>query len=121
MKLTGKPTVDNVMNPNVVSVTTDTRVKEAAKQMSLSGIKKILVMEGDTPRGVLELFRIGPEDFDKKVSNLLLSPVAVVDSGTDLEKAYESIKTSAAVAVQKNNKIIGVVTMSDYAKSQRLL
>ena len=83
-------------------------------------VNKVLVTENDKPKSILEISKITPEDIknDKKISDLNLSPLFVVASGASLSDTFTLLKKYPAIVVQKGNDISGIVTMTDYARSE---
>lgn len=109
--------VENIMSEPVYSVDGDTTAESALKEMQKHGTKKILVRDGQTPKGVLEAWKITKSDYKLKVSQIPLSDFEVVPKGTELSEIKQQLLKLAAVYVsdsQDKSKLIGVVTSFDF-------
>jgi CBS domain-containing protein len=113
--------VDSIMNPSVQKIDVNSSVKEAIRVLVTHHVKKVLVTENDKPKSLLEISNITPEDIknNRKIAELKLSPLATVSSGASLSETFTLLKAyPALVVVQKDSHISGIVTMTDYARSE---
>jgi CBS domain-containing protein len=116
----GRPPVDYVMSKPVYFVDENDLVERASDTMKRYGVKKILVKRNQTPIGVLENWKIGPRDFDKKVKDIPLGEIRLMSQDSDLEDVEKALAMASAVyIVDRNQKddIIGVVTTYDLYKA----
>ena len=114
------PTVDQIMQQPVYSVDVTDLASTAIQIMEQHGIKKILVKDADSPRGVLMRWMITSSDLSRKVGEMSLLPFGRMPTTTSLDNARRQVAEYAAVYVhlpEDPKKIIGVVTAFDLVRS----
>jgi CBS-domain-containing membrane protein len=119
--------VADVMVKDVMTVDENATVKEAAGVMDkleigcLIAVKKGKATGILTERDLLKRIVAASRDATKtKVKNIMSSPLVVVESSTDLEKA---VKLMFQMKIKKlpvvdNKRLIGLITLTDVARFQ---
>ena len=119
--------VEDVMVKDVMTVDENATVKEAAGIMDkleigcLIAVKKGKATGILTERDLLKRIVAASRDATKtKVKDIMSSPLVVVESSTDLEKA---VKLMFQVKIKKlpvvdNKRLVGLVTLTDVARFQ---
>jgi CBS domain-containing protein len=118
------PTVKDLMTKNVVTVDTNKTVVEAAVLMSEKDIGDLIVMEGNTPVGIITerdfVRRVLAEgkSTDSKVSEVMTSPLKVIDPDAPIKEAARRMvnKRIRRLPVIKDNKLVGIITAADFAR-----
>ncbi len=123
---TGKvmPTVKDLMTKNVVTIDSDKTVVEAALLMSQHDIGDLVVMENNTPVGIVterDLVRrvlAEQKSAGTKVSEVMTSPLKVIDPEAPIKEAARRMvnKKIRRLPVIKDNKLVGILTAADFAK-----
>jgi predicted transcriptional regulator len=109
-------TISNVKNTNYQVIDKGTEAYEMAKKAS-----NLILLDENNPIGALEFAQISKNDLvsNKTVSEIKYSPVDVKDGQTKVGDAYEDLEKGKVILVKgKDDKIDGVLTMSDYAKKR---
>jgi CBS domain-containing protein len=138
--------VIDVMNPNVITVTPDTTVRECIKLLRENNVSGVpVVTDGDlvgivTENDILSLLEI-PEHIEVpvreiierlelrdsvsddvgewKVDRVMTKSVHTISADADIETATEHMirhKINRLPVVDKDNKLIGIVTRGDIIK-----
>jgi CBS domain-containing protein len=118
------PTVKDLMTKNVVTIDADKTVVEAAVLMSGNDIGDLVVMENNTPVGIVTerdfVRRVLAEGkpVDTKVSEVMTSPLKVIDPEAPIKEAARRMvnKKIRRLPVIKDNKLVGILTAADFAK-----
>ena len=118
------PTVKDLMTKNVITIDSNKTVAEAAALMSEKGIGDLIVMDGDTPIGI-----VTERDFvrrvlakqksaDTAISEVMTSPLMVIDPEAPIKEAAQRMVSSdiRRLPVIKDNKLVGIITAADFAK-----
>lgn len=111
----------DIMKEQVVTVDSAASVMDAAKKMDEKNIGCVIVMENETPLGILT-----ERDFIKKmiinekpastlVKNIMSSPLISIDPDATVWELAElmKIKRIHKVPVIQENKLLGIVTTTD--------
>ena len=118
------PTVKDLMSKNVVTIDVNKTVAEAAALMSEKDIGDLIVMDGDTPVGIVTerdfVRRVLAEGKSRqsKVSEVMTSPLKVIDPEAPIKEAARRMvnKRIRRLPVIKDNKLVGIITAADFAR-----
>ena len=113
------------MTKNVITVTADTTVFEAAELMNSKGIGCLLVVQDQVPIGIVTerdfVRRIVAKNLPHsvKVSEIMTKNLVTVDPDTSLKDAARlmSINKIRRLPVLKQNKLVGIVVASDFVRN----
>ena len=115
--------LNEILTPNVISVSPTTPVSEAIRTMRSNNISCIVVLEGNEPigifteRNVVQVLAERGADFDdREIRELMSSPVLTANKNTEMYTAYNLLvthKIRRLVVVDDENHAIGVVTQSN--------
>jgi len=119
------PCVKDIMTKNVITVTADTTVFEAAELMNSKGIGCLLVVQDQVPIGIVTerdfVRRIVAKNLPHsvKVSEIMTKNLVTVDPDTSLKDAARlmSINKIRRLPVLKQNKLVGIVVASDFVRN----
>jgi CBS domain-containing protein len=112
--------VSEIMNTNVMTISPGAKVYEAARLMADNPLGCVIVVEGNKPVGIVtetDIIRIlgGKKiTFNKKISEIMSSPVTTIHPGTKLEKASKIIDTKhlRKYPVVDGGNLVGLITES---------
>ena len=118
------PTVKDLMTKNVVTIDVNKTVVEAAALMSENDIGDLIVMEDNTPVGIVTerdfVRRVLAEgkSTESKVSEVMTRPLKVIDPDAPIKEAARRMvnKRIRRLPVIKDNKLVGIITAADFAK-----
>jgi CBS domain-containing protein len=118
------PTVKDLMTKNVVTIDANKTVFEAAVLMSEKDIGDLIVMEDNTPVGIVTerdfVRRVLAEgkSTDSKVSEVMTRPLKVIDPEAPIKEAARRMvnKRIRRLPVIKDNKLVGIITAADFAR-----
>ena len=118
------PTVKDLMTKNVVTIDVNKTVVEAAALMSENDIGDLIVMDNNTPVGIVTerdfVRRVLAEgkSADSKVSDVMTRPLKVIDPDAPIKEAARRMvnKKIRRLPVIKDNKLVGIITAADFAK-----
>ena len=118
------PTVKDLMTKNVVTIDVNKTVVEAATLMSINDIGDLIVMEDNTPVGIVTerdfVRRVLAEgkSTESKVSEVMTRPLKVIDPDAPIKEAARRMvnKRIRRLPVIKDNKLVGIITAADFAK-----
>ena len=118
------PTVKDLMTKNVVTVDANKTVVEAAVLMSEKDIGDLVVIDGNTPVGIITerdfVRRVLAEgkSVDSKVSEIMSHPLKVIDPDAPIKEAARRMvnKRIRRLPVIKDNKLVGIITAADFAR-----
>jgi len=118
------PTVKDLMTKDVLTIDTDKTVIEAAALMSQNDVGDLVVMENNTPVGI-----VTERDFvrrvlavakstNTRVSEVMSTPLKVIDPEAPIKEAARRMvnKGIRRLVVIKDNKLVGIITATDFAK-----
>ena len=117
--------VSNIMTKEIVTVKQDSSVKQAIERMVEKNIGSVVVTERGkmvgilTERDVLKKLRFDSECADKKVSELMSSPLIKIDDKAAIGKAADLMaeKGIRRLLVTKDDKIVGIITERDVMRA----
>jgi CBS domain-containing protein len=118
------PTVKDIMTKNVVTINADKTVAEAAVLMSQNDVGDLVIMEGNTPVGIVTerdfVRRVLAEgkSVKTKISEVMTSPLRVIDPEAPIKEAARRMvnKGIRRLPVIKDNKLVGILTAADFAR-----
>ena len=118
------PKVKDVMTKTVITVESNKTVTEAAALMAENDVSNLIVMENNTPIGI-----ITERDFVRRVlakekppktriSEVMSTPLRVIDPEATLKEAARRMvrKRIRRLPVIKDNKLVGIITAADFAR-----
>ncbi len=118
------PTVKDFMTKNVITIDASKTVIEAADLMSQNNVGDLVVMDKNTPVGIVterDLVRrvlAERKSLDIKVSEVMTTPLRVIDPDASLKEAARRMvnKGIRRLPVIKDNKLVGIITTADFAR-----
>ncbi len=116
--------VSDIMKEQVISIDETKTIKEAASMMNEAKIGSIIITKDDIPVGILTerdfVTKIAVEEIPLSVSlsQVMIKPLLVVTPNQTVWEAAEIMNNMHVhrLAVQKGDKIIGMVTTTDLIK-----
>jgi len=118
--------VKDAMTREVVSVDESASIKEAVDIMNELQIGSLIVLEKGRAKGIVterDFLRRGigeaKDVMNTKVKEIMTTPLVVVTPNTDLEEAVKLMfqKKIKKLAVVDANKLVGIVTLTDIART----
>ena len=116
--------VKDVMTKTVITIEDNKTVSEAAALMAESDVANLIVMDGNTPIGI-----VTERDFVRrvlakkknpktKISEIMSTPLRVIDPDAPLKEAARRMvrKRIRRLPVIIDNKLVGIVTATDFAR-----
>ena len=118
------PTVKDFMTKNVITIDASKTVIEAADLMSQNNVGDLVVMDKNTPVGIVterDLVRrvlAERKSLNIKVSEVMTTPLRVIDPEASLKEAARRMvnKGIRRLPVIKDNKLVGIITTADFAR-----
>ena len=116
--------VKDLMTKNVVTIDSNKTVAEAAALMSEKSIGDLIVLEDNTPVGIITerdfVRRVLAEEksINIKVSEIMTHPLKVIDPEAPIKEAARRMVNNGIrrLPVSKDNKLIGIITVADFAR-----
>jgi CBS domain-containing protein len=118
------PKVKDFMTKGVLTIDKDKTVIEAAELMTQKGVGDIIVLDSETPRGI-----VTERDFvrrviakrkplDTKISDIMTKPLVTIGPEAQLSVAARRMVNNKIrrLPVMKHHKLIGIILVSDFAK-----
>lgn len=114
--------IKGVMTKNVVTVSGDMPINEAARIMEKGNIGSVIVVKGDSPVGIVTerdiTYRVVSPDkkpSSVKVSEIMSKPVMTIDPGINITEASKIMAKNnlRRLPVMKNGKLAGIITNKD--------
>ena len=114
--------ISEYMSSPVLSVDSDSTVKEAAQHMGANRVGALLVKKCDEYIGIItdsdmarKLIGKGLNPETTKVSEIMSQPIMTIGHSLPIEKADEMMEKSSIrhLAVTKEEKIVGVLSIKD--------
>lgn len=120
----GSFSVKDIMNPNVVSLGSDSTLKEASELMDKQKIGSIVIMDNEKPVGIITerdyatRVMLKPYSADSKVSEVMSSPVIHVSSEQSVAEIIDIManKDIRKVPVIDDGKVLGIVTGTEFLR-----
>ena len=119
------PSVKDIMNKTVSTITPDQTIFETAKIMSSDGVHCVLVVEKDAPVGLITerdiVVKIIAEkkSLDIKVNEVMSKKLITINPDASLKDAARLMSTNKIrrLPVIKQNKLVGLVSASDFVRN----
>jgi CBS domain-containing protein len=113
--------VRDSMTRDVVSVSADTSVKDAAVKMLDNNIGCVVVMDGSKPVGImterdfLTIARHSTDPSTIPVSKVMSTELVTIDPDSDLSKAGKLMKEKniRRLPVKEDERLVGIITSKD--------
>ena len=118
------PTVKDLMTKNVLTIDASKTVIEAAVLMSQNEVGDLVVMENNIPVGIVterdfvrRVLAVG-KSTRTKVSEVMSTPLKVISPEAPIKEAARRManKGIRRLAVIKDNKLVGIITATDFAR-----
>ena len=117
--------VKDIMIKDVVTITVDKTVFEAAELMDSKGIGCLIIVQGETPVGIVTerdfVRRIIAKKlpYDIKVSEIMTKRLVAVDPDVSLKDAARLMSSNKIrrLPVVKQKKLVGIVVASDFIRN----
>jgi CBS domain-containing protein len=118
-------TVKDLMTKEAATTTPETRLQEVAKIMGEKHIGSLIVVQNEKPIGIVterdllsKVLAIGLSLKDKKVEEVMSSPLAQVSARAKIKKVAQTmISGNSRLGVFNGENLVGVVTASDLIKT----
>jgi CBS domain-containing protein len=119
------PSVKDIMTKNVVTITADKTVFEAAELMDFKKIGCLIVAQNEAPMGIVTerdiVRRIVAKKmpYDVRVSEIMTQNLVTVDPDSSLKDAARLMSNNGIrrLPVVKQNKLVGIVVSSDFVRN----
>ncbi len=119
------PSVKDIMAREVITITEDKTIFEAAELMNSKEIGCLIIVQGESPIGIVTerdfVRRIAAKKlpYDAKVSDVMTKNLVTVDPDVSLKDAARlmSCNRIRRLPVVKNNKLVGIVVASDFIRN----
>ena len=117
--------VKDIMIKDVVTIAVDKTVFEAAELMNSKGIGCLIIVQGETPVGIVTerdfVRRIIAKKlpYDIKVSEIMTKSLVAVDPDVSLKDAARLMSSNKIrrLPVVKQKKLVGIVVASDFIRN----
>ena len=118
------PTVKDLMTKDVLTIDANKTVIEAAVLMSQNDVGDLVVMENNTPVGIVterdfvrRVLAVG-KSTTTRISEVMSTPLRVIDPEAPIKEAARRMvnKGIRRLAVIENNKLVGIITATDFAR-----
>jgi len=118
------PIVKDLMTKDVLTIDTNKTVIEAAAVMSQNDVGDLVVMENNLPVGIVterdfvrRVLAVG-KSTKIRVSEVMSTPLKVIDPEAPIKEAARRMvnKGIRRLVVIKDNKLVGIITSTDFAK-----
>ncbi len=118
------PTVKDLMTKDVLTIDASKTVGEAAAIMSQNDVGDLVVMDNNLPVGIVterdfvrRVLAVGKSP-DIRISEIMSSPLRVIDPEAPIKEAARRMisKGIRRLVVIKDNKLVGIITTTDFAK-----
>jgi CBS domain-containing protein len=119
------PKVKDIMTKNVVSISGNSSVFEAAELMSSSQLGCLVVVDGEVPVGMVTerdiVRRVVAKKLplDTKVSEVMSKSLITVDPDASLKEAARLMSSNKIrrLPVSKDNRLVGIVVAADFVRN----
>jgi CBS domain-containing protein len=119
------PRVKDIMTKNVIAITVDKTVFEAAELMNSKGIGCLIIVQDEAPVGIVTerdfVRRVVAKNlpYSVKVSEIMTKKLVTADPDMSLKDAARlmSINKIRRLPVLKQNKLVGIVVASDFVRN----
>jgi len=118
------PKVKDLMTKDALTIDASKTIIEAAALMSQNDVGDLVVMENNTPVGIVterdfvrRVLAVG-KSASTKVSEVMSKPLRVIDPEAPIKEAARRMvhKGIRRLVVIKDNKLVGIITATDFAR-----
>ena len=115
---TSTRTAGDICSEKIVRLAPNDTINDAGKKMEEKKIDQIPIFDGDKLKGLITINIVAEytERKDTKIKNVMEPKPTVLDSETPANALSQLTRISGCVLVEKNSKIIGIITSSDLLK-----
>ena len=108
----------DICSPKIVKLSPSNTVSDAGKFMHKKKIDQIPIFEGDELKGLVTIDIVSEytERKGTKIKNVMSGKPPIIDFEFPANALAQLTVTSGCVLVEKNSKIIGIITSSDLLK-----
>ena len=108
----------DICSPKIVKLSPSNTVSDAGKFMHKEKIDQIPIFEGGELKGLVTIDIVNEytEQKDTKIKNVMRAKPPIIDFEFPANALAQLTVTSGCVLVEKNSKIIGIITSSDLLK-----
>jgi CBS domain-containing protein len=119
------PIVKDIMTKNVISISVDNSVFEAAELMSSNQVGCLVIMDGEVPIGIVTerdiVRRVVAKKIplDTKISEIMSKSLITIDPDASLKEAARLMSDNKIrrLPVLKQNRLVGIVVASDLVRN----
>ena len=119
------PSVKDIMTKNVISISVDNSVLEAAEIMSSNQLGCLVIINRELPIGIVTerdiVRRVVAKKLplDTKISEIMSQSLITVDADASLKEAARLMSSNKIrrLPVLKQNKLVGIVVASDFVRN----
>ncbi len=119
--------VKEAMNQGVITINPDTSPLEAFEKMYKEGVRRLFVMEGETPVGVISYLDLvgvlgslkpSAQQNSIKINEIMSKDIITIDAGDKIEDAANLMLRAdvSGLLVLENEKPAGVITKTDICR-----
>ena len=108
----------DICSAKIVKLTPSDTIRKAGKKMEEKKIDQIPIFDRDELKGLITINIVAEytERKDTKIKNVMSPKPPVIDSETPANALSQLTRISGCVLVEKNSKIIGIITATDILK-----
>jgi len=108
----------NICSEKIVKLAPISTVRDAGKIMHEKTIDQIPIFDGDELKGLITIDTVNEytERKNTKIKNVMSPKPPIIDSEFPANALSQLTRISGCVLVEKNSKIIGIITSSDLLK-----
>ena len=120
-KLEGQTSIrkaGDICSEKIVRLTPSNTVRDAGKKMHVKTIDQIPIFDEDVLKGLITIDIVNEytERKDTKIKNVMNPKPPVIDFEFPANALSQLTRISGCVLVEKNSKIVGIITSSDLLK-----
>ena len=121
-KLEGQTSTHNagdICSEKIVKLTLDSTIRDAGKKMHEKAIDQIPIFDGSTLKGLVTIDIVNEysDRKDIKIKNVMNPKPPLIDASEPANALSQLIRISGCALVEKNSKIIGIITSADLLKT----
>ena len=111
-------TAGDICSKKIVMLTPNDTINDAGKKMEEKKIDQIPIFDGNKLKGLITINIVAEntEKKDTKIKNVMEPKPPVLDSETPANAVSQLTRISGCVLVEKNDKIVGIITATDILK-----
>ena len=117
--------VGDIMTPNVITITEDKTMEDAAKVMGAKHIGSLIVVADDKPKGIVTerdllsgILALGRDPAKSRVGASMSWPLVTIASDASIKEAAKiMMRKKGRLAVMDGEKLKGIISASDFIRS----